>query len=168
MPREKGLKIQGLRERLQKVIGEVAKGNAREFARQAGVPYTTLKGLEQKESEPGAITAQRIARAAGRTVEWLLTGKDSIYPDAAHPMGSPGQAAASNAGGLTRPQDAGLWVKERELINLVTDWRHLEEAERQYIKDFMDRALEHKRAGAGPPEPQGEDGRRGHGRAETG
>jgi transcriptional regulator with XRE-family HTH domain len=48
-----------------------------EFARDLGISQGQLSRYEQGKSEIGAETLLRLARRSGRTIEWLLTGKDS-------------------------------------------------------------------------------------------
>lgn len=46
------------------------------FARELGVSQGQLSRYEQGSSEVGAAVLLRLARKSGRTIEWLLTGRD--------------------------------------------------------------------------------------------
>jgi transcriptional regulator with XRE-family HTH domain len=46
-----------------------------EFASRIGVAQSYLSALEHGEKEPGATVLLAIARAFGRSVDWLLTGQ---------------------------------------------------------------------------------------------
>ncbi len=46
------------------------------FARELGVSQGQLSRYEQGNSEVGAAVLLRLARKSGKTIEWLLTGKD--------------------------------------------------------------------------------------------
>jgi len=48
------------------------------FARELGVSQGQLSRYEQGSSEVGAAVLLRLARRSGKTIEWLLTGKDKI------------------------------------------------------------------------------------------
>ena len=48
-----------------------------EFAQRVGVSQGFLSYAERGEKEIGAATLLRISREFGKTIEWLLTGKDS-------------------------------------------------------------------------------------------
>ena len=48
-----------------------------EFARELGISQGQLSRYEKGRSEIGAEILLRLARRSGKTVEWLLTGKDS-------------------------------------------------------------------------------------------
>jgi transcriptional regulator with XRE-family HTH domain len=48
-----------------------------QFARELGISQGQLSRYEKGRSEIGAEILLRIARRSGKTVEWLLTGKDS-------------------------------------------------------------------------------------------
>jgi transcriptional regulator with XRE-family HTH domain len=50
--------------------------NQAEFARVLGVSQGQLSRYEKGSSEIGAAVLLRLARASGRTIEWLLTGRD--------------------------------------------------------------------------------------------
>ena len=49
-----------------------------DFARELGVSQGQLSRYEQGSSEVGAAVLLRLARKSGKTIEWLLTGKDKI------------------------------------------------------------------------------------------
>ena len=49
--------------------------NQAEFAHELGVSQGQLSRYEQGSSEIGAAVLLRLARASGKTIEWLLTGK---------------------------------------------------------------------------------------------
>ena len=51
--------------------------NQAEFAREIGVSQGQLSRYEQGSSEIGAAVLLRLARKAGKTIEWLLTGKEN-------------------------------------------------------------------------------------------
>ena len=48
-----------------------------QFARELGISQGQLSRYEKGRSEIGAEILLRLARRSGKTVEWLLTGKDS-------------------------------------------------------------------------------------------
>jgi transcriptional regulator with XRE-family HTH domain len=50
--------------------------NQARFARELGVSQGQLSKYEQGSSEIGAAVLLRLARKSGKTIEWLLTGKD--------------------------------------------------------------------------------------------
>lgn len=47
-----------------------------QFARELGISQGQLSRYEQGESEIGAEILLRLSRRSGKTIEWLLTGKD--------------------------------------------------------------------------------------------
>jgi transcriptional regulator with XRE-family HTH domain len=49
-----------------------------QFARELGISQGQLSRYEKGRSEIGAEILLRLARRSGKTVEWLLTGKDSV------------------------------------------------------------------------------------------
>jgi transcriptional regulator with XRE-family HTH domain len=49
-----------------------------EFARELGVSQGQLSRYEQGSSEIGAAVLLRLARTSGKTIEWLLTGRDRL------------------------------------------------------------------------------------------
>jgi len=49
-----------------------------QFAREICVSQGQLSRYEQGRSEMGAEVLLRLARKTGKTIEWLLTGKDSV------------------------------------------------------------------------------------------
>lgn len=50
--------------------------NQAQFALELGVSQGQLSKYEQGSSEIGAAVLLRLARKTGKTIEWLLTGKD--------------------------------------------------------------------------------------------
>lgn len=50
--------------------------NQAEFAHELGVSQGQLSRYEQGTSEIGAAVLLRLARKSGKTIEWLLTGRD--------------------------------------------------------------------------------------------
>jgi len=52
--------------------------NQAEFARALGVSQGQLSRYEQGSSEIGAAVLLRLARTSGKTIEWLLTGRDKL------------------------------------------------------------------------------------------
>jgi len=52
--------------------------NQSQFAHELGVSQGQLSRYEQGSSEIGAEVLLRLARKSGKTVEWLLTGKDRL------------------------------------------------------------------------------------------
>jgi transcriptional regulator with XRE-family HTH domain len=48
-----------------------------QYARELGISQGQLSRYEQGRSEIGAEILLRFARRSGKTIEWLLTGKDS-------------------------------------------------------------------------------------------
>jgi len=49
-----------------------------QFARELGISQGQLSRYEQGRSEIGAGILLRLARRSGKTIEWLLTGRDSV------------------------------------------------------------------------------------------
>jgi transcriptional regulator with XRE-family HTH domain len=49
-----------------------------QFARELGISQGQLSRYEKGRSEIGAEILLRLARRTGKTVEWLLTGKDGV------------------------------------------------------------------------------------------
>lgn len=47
-----------------------------QFAREVGISQGQLSRYEQGRSEIGAEILLRIARRSGKTIEWVLTGKE--------------------------------------------------------------------------------------------
>lgn len=79
-------------ERLREAIGAESE---RSFAQRAGIPHSTLRSA-LKGSEPGIHTATAVARAAGVSLDWLVSGEES-----------PGPARA--ASGSSAPVDPHLY-----------------------------------------------------------
>jgi DNA-binding transcriptional regulator YiaG len=52
--------------------------NQAEFAREIGVSQGQLSRYEQGSSEIGAAVLLRLSRKAGKTIEWLLTGREKL------------------------------------------------------------------------------------------
>ncbi len=50
--------------------------NQAQFALELGISQGQLSKYEQGNSEIGAAVLLRLARKSGRTIEWLLTGRD--------------------------------------------------------------------------------------------
>jgi transcriptional regulator with XRE-family HTH domain len=50
--------------------------NQQEFAARVGISQAYLSNMEHGKVEVGAAILLRIAHEFGKTVEWLLTGKD--------------------------------------------------------------------------------------------
>ena len=49
-----------------------------QFAHQLGVSQGQLSRYEQGNSEIGVAALLRLARISGKTIEWLLTGRDRL------------------------------------------------------------------------------------------
>lgn len=49
-----------------------------QFARELGISQGQLSRYEQGESEIGAEILLRLSRRSGKTIEWLLTGRDRL------------------------------------------------------------------------------------------
>jgi transcriptional regulator with XRE-family HTH domain len=49
-----------------------------QFAHELGVSQGQLSKYEQGRSEIGAEVLLRLARKSGKTIEWLLTGRDRV------------------------------------------------------------------------------------------
>lgn len=56
-----------------------------ELARTLGIRQSTISGWKQKFNEPEAELLEPIANALNISVEWLITGKDTIEPGALLP-----------------------------------------------------------------------------------
>jgi transcriptional regulator with XRE-family HTH domain len=52
--------------------------NQAEFARELRISQGQLSRYEQGISEIGAEVLLRLARKSGKTIEWLLTGRDTL------------------------------------------------------------------------------------------
>ena len=52
--------------------------NQAQFALELGVSQGQLSRYEQGNSEIGADVLLRLARKSGKTIEWLLTGKNRV------------------------------------------------------------------------------------------
>jgi transcriptional regulator with XRE-family HTH domain len=52
--------------------------NQAHFALELGVSQGQLSRYEQGSSEIGAAVLLRLARTSGKTIEWLLTGRDRV------------------------------------------------------------------------------------------
>jgi len=52
--------------------------NQAKFAQELGVSQGQLSKYEQGNSEIGAEVLLRLARKSGKTIEWLLTGKNAL------------------------------------------------------------------------------------------
>jgi transcriptional regulator with XRE-family HTH domain len=52
--------------------------NQEEFAKKIGVSQGYLSHIERGEKEIGAQILLNIARACGKSIEWLLTGNEKI------------------------------------------------------------------------------------------
>jgi transcriptional regulator with XRE-family HTH domain len=52
--------------------------NQAEFALELGVSQGQLSRYEQGSSEIGAAVLLRLARVSGKSIEWLLTGRDKL------------------------------------------------------------------------------------------
>jgi transcriptional regulator with XRE-family HTH domain len=52
--------------------------NQAEFAAEIGISQGQLSRYEQGVSEIGAAVLLRLARKTGKTIEWLLTGRDRV------------------------------------------------------------------------------------------
>jgi transcriptional regulator with XRE-family HTH domain len=52
--------------------------NQAEFAKELAVSQGQLSKYEQGSSEIGAEVLIRLARKSGKTIEWLLTGKERL------------------------------------------------------------------------------------------
>ena len=52
--------------------------NQAQFARALGVSQGQLSRYEQGSSEIGPAVLLRLARTSGKTIEWLLTGRDNL------------------------------------------------------------------------------------------
>jgi transcriptional regulator with XRE-family HTH domain len=52
--------------------------NQAQFAHELGISQGQLSRYEHGSSEIGAAVLLRLARKSGRTIEWLLTGKEKL------------------------------------------------------------------------------------------
>ena len=52
--------------------------NQAQFALELGISQGQLSRYEQGSSEIGAAVLLRLARKSGKTIEWLLTGRDTL------------------------------------------------------------------------------------------
>lgn len=131
--------MRGLKQRLEPIVLRRMGLNWRTFAGIAGVKYPTLMALLKRDSTPRSDTLQSIARAAGVSPEWLLTGKEDPHPLVVAELSAP----------------YGLTDDERELIDL---WRSLPPEARQRLLLALCRELR----GTGPPDHHGAKGEGQH------
>ena len=59
-----------------------------DFARRAGVPYSAMRNYSDRRSLPGWENAVKIARAAGRPLDWFTSEIDTSAPGVAEPIGT--------------------------------------------------------------------------------
>jgi len=52
--------------------------NQEEFARELGISQGQLSRYEQGNSEIAPVVLLRLAKKCGKTIEWLLTGRDNL------------------------------------------------------------------------------------------
>lgn len=95
--------------RLRTAVGVVCNGNAREFARKTGIPYSTLQGYFHKRL-PRAEYLALMAENAGVNITWLLTG-----------MGEMLLSETAAAGGGQGDIDLDMEVLHR-IIKWVEEW----------------------------------------------
>lgn len=74
------MKKQELSERLKQIINEKFGANNSKFARAASIPISTLQAYLEGGSLPKIDIGFRVARAAGVTMEWLITGEEGPPP----------------------------------------------------------------------------------------
>ncbi|MFW6027895.1 MAG: XRE family transcriptional regulator [bacterium] len=66
--------LREIQNRIEQIAGEYE--TKKEFAATVGIPRETLTHLLSDKANPRWNTLETIARGSGRTVEWLLTGRD--------------------------------------------------------------------------------------------
>jgi transcriptional regulator with XRE-family HTH domain len=70
-----GINWQAVGRRLREIRGfDIVQA---QFSHELGISQGQLSRYEQGKSEIGAETLLRIAHRSGKTIEWLLTGKNS-------------------------------------------------------------------------------------------
>ena len=75
----------GLADRIRRAAQIAGSGDA--LSQKAGIPRSTLETYLTGEAEPKASRLAAIARAAGVSPDWLLTGEGSEFPDTEHRPG---------------------------------------------------------------------------------
>lgn len=117
-PEAKGLPA-AVRARLRQAVRE-AGGNA-VVAERAGVPTSTLNGALGGKNMPGAGAVAAIAKATGRSLDWIFEGDSGATsaapePCAVHPLDDSSEAGVLEAGGTL-----GGPPPDRELMGRVID-----------------------------------------------
>jgi hypothetical protein len=104
-----------LLERMEEILRDCFGGNARSWARAAGLSElthvsTALRRLrENPEHQPAIDTLDALARGAGISFEWLATGRGSRVPVAVRPESRyPSRSSALAAGRLIGLPDSAL------------------------------------------------------------
>lgn len=95
--------------RLRIAVQSICGGNAREFARKTGIPYSTLQGYFHKRL-PKAEYLALMAEKAGLNITWLLTGMGEMLLDNS---GTPGEPQADLSIDLEVLHRIIKWVEER-------------------------------------------------------
>ena len=106
--------------RLRTAVESICSGNAREFARKTGIPYSTLQGYFHKRL-PKAEYLALMAEKAGLNITWLLTGMGEMLLDES---GAPGEPQADLGIDLEVLHRIIKWVEEylaREKKTLTPD-----------------------------------------------
>ena len=68
--------LSGFKTRLSRVIDEQFSGKHTRLAREAGIGPSTIQGWISNEGvNPNGLAITKVAKACGKTVEWLLTGE---------------------------------------------------------------------------------------------
>ncbi len=68
-----------LLERIRTAI-DLMGGNIAEISRRSDLPATTIAAwIKGQKSEPGALRLARLAKAAGLSVQWLITGEGDMW-----------------------------------------------------------------------------------------
>ena len=106
--------------RLRIAVESICNGNAREFARKTGIPYSTLQGYFHKRL-PKAEYLALMAEKVGLNITWLLTGMGEMLLDESGILGEPQADLSIDLEVLHR---IIKWVEEylaRENKNLAPD-----------------------------------------------
>lgn len=129
-------------ERLRSVLD--AKGlSIKQAADIIGIPYRTLQNYLLDEREPNAKAMSALRTHLGISVDWLLTGEGSMFPDA---RGEVAQAKASN-----KQEEAILELfrslgeaGKREIQSAAEEKKRLMDVE-QRLKDLTEALADSKR-----------------------
>ncbi|WP_169709487.1 hypothetical protein [Deferrisoma camini] len=122
----------------------------------AGVRYTTLMSLKDLEHEPSSLVALGIARAAGRSVAWLL-GKEECEP-------TPAERQILSVGEAPHPYGYELDERERQVLRI---YRSLTEEGQELALDLLQSVAKREHKDSGSARAVGGEGGRVSARSRT-